>query len=272
MEKKKLIIIIISAVLVCALAFGVYWKATEDDRYIKGEMKDIQEQVDDFRSGERDSFHIFFLEEEAQDPRMDEFLTSLVKEMCENDESVMLNDFLGELEYTEFHSKNVLEAMNEYFSSVKLNDLMDFEQVRNDIGIINMGLKYYKVQAPSLTRDTEFIAEYINKNGTKAITTTVGEGYYADKNNEFSRDVIGLSNSPLHNSKTITYAGDFKYVHSYGVRLNGYYEETAYSNYSYYFRDNNINFTPDDGELVWSGDYLFCFSPIGVLLHYVSVE
>lgn len=272
MEKKKLIIIIISAVLVCALAFCVFWKATEDDRYIKGEMDDIQEQVDDFRSGERDSFHIYFLEETAQDSRMDEFLTSLVKEMCKNDESYMLKEFLGELEYTEFHSKNVLDTMNEHFSSVEPNDFKDFEQMRNDIDIISSGLKYYKVQKPSANRDTDFIAEYINEKGTNAITTTTGEGFYADQKNESSRDVVGLPNSPLHDSKTITYAGDFKYVHSYGVRLNGYYEETPYSNYKYYFRDNIINFTPNDGELVWSGDYLFCFSPTGELLHYSSIE
>ena len=271
MNKKKLITII-SAVLVCALVFGVFLMATEDVRYLKGEMKGIQEQVDDFRSGESDSFHIFFLDEVAQNPQMDEFLVSLVIEMCENKETDMLTCFLGELEYIDFNSKNVLNALKEHFGSAKLSSLKDYERLTNDADDMNLVLDYYKVQTPSVSRDTEFIAEYIKKNGTKAISTKEGEGFYAHQENEHKKDVVGLPTSPLHNSKSVTYVGDFKYVHTYGVRLNGYYEETSYSNYINYFRDNTIGFTHDDGELVWSGDYLFCFSHVGVLLDYASVK
>ena len=271
MEKKKLITII-SAVLVCALVFGVFWIATEDVRYIKSEMKDIQEQVDDFRSGERDRFHIYLLDEVAENPKMDEFLTSLVIEMCESKETDMLTCFLRELEHIDLNSLNILNALEEHFASAKLSSLKDYEQLSNDAENINLVLDYYNVQTPSVNRDTEFIAEYIKENGTKVVSTTAGEGYYADKSNESSKNVVGLPTSPLHDSASITYSGDFKYVHSYGVRLNSYYEETSYSNYTNYFRDNAIDFTHKDGELVWSGDYLFCFSPTGVLLNYALLD
>ncbi len=272
MEKKKLIIIIISVVLACALALGVFLKVTEDERYIKGKIKGIQQQVDEFRAGERDDINLHDYKKAIKDPQTDEFLISLVKEMCENDETDMLQDFVRGFESADFRSEKILDIINEYFSSAEFDDMTDYEQMKDIVERINSDSYYYKFEMPSVNRDTEFIADYINKNSTKAFTTTKGEGFYADKEDEFSKNVVGLPDSPLYDAVSITYAGDFKYVNKYGVELNRFYEETSYSKYTYYFRDNEIGFKHNFGDVVWSGDYLFCFSDTGELLCYDTIK
>lgn len=45
-EKKKKIFIILGIIAVVVVAFLIYWKATEHDRYIKSEMNNVlQEQL-----------------------------------------------------------------------------------------------------------------------------------------------------------------------------------------------------------------------------------
>ena len=59
---------------------------------------------------------------------------------------------------------------------------------------------------------------------------------------------------------------------SNGRELNSNYEETSYSRNNYYFRDKHISFSPDDGECIWSGNYLFCFSDSGELIGFEGIE
>ena len=257
MSKKK-IIIIGSVLLACVLVFGIFWKATEHERFFRSEMKDITQQVEKYRNGERDYFlFMSFLDFVAEDPRMEEHICSLVKEMCENNEDKMLVDFLDEIENADYCNKAVDETLRANFGKTG-----DLEYILEAVERMNGKLDYYGV---SINKNEGFLAEYIKENGTKAFTTEPGKGYYAGMKNESSKHVVGLPTSPLHDSESITYMGDFMCKHSYGVRLNNYYEETPYSNYSYKFRDNGISFGPNDGEIVWSGDYLFCFTKIGVL-------
>lgn len=261
MNKKK-ITIIISALLVCALAFAIFWKATEKTRYIKGEMEDIQEQVVAFRAGERDSFHIYFLDYVAEDPGMEELLISFVKEMCENREEKMLLEFLEELEYTDYHSEALAAVLDDYLETYGDADFL--------FGILDSytfkSLAYYNNKV-TINRNTSAIASYIEEHGTQFITTTPGEGYYADKEEGTSKEVIGIEGSNLHDSVSLTNYGDFQHRHSYGVRLNRtFYEEENYSFSGYYFRGEQISFDPTNGECVWSGGYLFCFDTDGTLL------
>ena len=51
-EKKKKIFIILGIIAVVVVAFLIYWKATEHDRYIKSEMNNVLQEISDYRSGE----------------------------------------------------------------------------------------------------------------------------------------------------------------------------------------------------------------------------
>ena len=54
------------------------------------------------------------------------------------------------------------------------------------------------------------------------------------------------------------YWGDFKHIREHGVELNrSSYTEEPYSRDMYYFRDQQIPFSPLDGDCVLSGKYLF---------------
>ena len=260
---KKKIIIIVSALLVCALVFAIYWKATENERYIKGEMKDIQEQVSEFRAGEKDSFHIYFLDYVAEDPGMEELLISLVKEMCENREGTMLLKFLEELEYTDYHSEALAVVLSENLGT---SGDMDFVLGILDSYTFKSTLEYYNNKV-SINRNSGAIALYIEEHGTQSFTTTPGEGYYADEEDGTTKEVIGIEGSNLHDSVSLTNYGDFQLRHSYGVRLNwSTYKEESYSFAGYYFRGDQLSFDPSCGECVWSGGYLFCFDVNGTLL------
>jgi hypothetical protein len=115
------------------------------------------------------------------------------------------------------------------------------------------------------------VAEYINANGTRSFTTVPGEGYYAEYEDTHSKDVIGLPNSPLYDSNSTTYFGDFKCRSWEGVRLNEYFQEVSYGGTAYSFRENAIHFDPTLGECVWSGEYLFCFDKNGAVIGYERI-
>ena len=115
------------------------------------------------------------------------------------------------------------------------------------------------------------IASYIEEHGTEKISTASGTGFYADKEDSYSKKTIGISGSPLYDAEQITYKGDFKIEEQYGVELNSYYEETHYSRTYYYFRDQKISFSPDEKDIVYSGEYLFCFDSNGYLTNYCNI-
>ena len=261
---KKKFIRLVSVLLVCALAFGIFWIVTEDERYIRSELRDIQRQVDKFRAGERDYVDFSCYGIVGKDPRTEELLITLVKEMCENREQALLLKFLVRVEFEDFYSPKLASTLKEY-----LGVSGDLEFVFGVLGSYEFEskLEYYNKDI-SLNRDTGLLAAYIEKHGTQPFTTTPGEGYYANEKDSYDKDVVGLPNSPLYDVEQITYLGDFKCIYHYGVKLNSYYEETSYSNTSFLFRDNYMTFGPDSGELVWSGDYMLCFDTSGNLINF----
>jgi hypothetical protein len=133
-----------------------------------------------------------------------------------------------------------------------------------------MFLDYYRPSV-TLTRTSAWISSYINENGTHEITRTPGTGYYANNKDESFGGTIGIEGSPLYEETRITYYGDFKCVHKYGVRLNSYYEEVSFSGRQYYFRDKELPDSPDEAVLVWSGEYLFWFDIKGNLISYINM-
>lgn len=267
---KKTILIVAAVILSCVLIFAIYWKATEDDRYLKSKIEEIQKDVDRVRSGEWNSFTFYIWKDGtyAQDPRFDDYLASVVTELLEAREATVAYDFLWRLEKNEYRSDNIRAALDAAFAaSEDIDFVLDFVDA-----LPGRELKFYTKNF-ELNRDTGLIATYIEEHGTQSFSTTQGEGYYADEEDYRSKDVVGLPTSPLYDAESITYTGDFKCINRYGVRLNSYYEETSYSSYTYYFRDIYIDFNPYEGITVWSGSYLFCFDhQTGDLIGFTNLE
>lgn len=264
---KKILIVIVS-IAVLAIAFLIFWKATEHDRFIKREMKEFSQEVSNHRNGVHYDFH---LDPAAmEDPTFVDFLKSQISDMFENDEYILINHVLSDMEY-DAKNEEILDLVTDYCKEIEdLKTALWFYDMRDS--------KYYYYNLKFLNRNSGIIASYIEENGTKEITTTPGEGYYADKEDSSSRHTVGLSGSPLYDAISIKYLGDFMIENIYGVELNRYYEETSYSYKDYYFRDNDLTvrgdsgFTLDDGECVYSGDYLFFFSENGDLILFSNLN
>lgn len=264
-KKKKSVFIVIAIIVIVAIAFGIYWKATEHDRFIKGKMNDILEDISDYRSGEDTSLSLWIYSETLEDQKFVDFLVSEVTQMCENDELGLLKNFLQELEYEDAYLSEVLNVVGDYFenadtldSALKMKDILKY-------------LDYYNSQF-ILNRNSGLISNYIDENGTEPISTIPGTGYYANAEDSSTHERVGIQGSPLYDATSITHYGDFRFRREYGVHLNSYYEETSYSHESWHFRDNYISFSPEDGDCVCSGDYLFCFSADGNLVGFCELE
>ena len=118
------------------------------------------------------------------------------------------------------------------------------------------GVFYYDL--PQVTK-TELM-NYINKTGQNKLHMEKGTGgYYDSKEDYYNRDEVGLKGSPIYDSNSIEYYGDFKTERSYGVRLDKYYQEESYSYSSHYYKEYQIYFYPLNSECYLSGDYLFAF-------------
>ncbi len=267
MDKKKAIIIAVAVVLVAALAFLIYWNATEFDRERNREMKYIQEQFDEYREGKNPMLPVVFDDELINDAEFQEFLTMQVREMCENGEARLLNEFLSGVEHYRKYYVFLQDAVTEGFGYVKtIEDAFYIKEELRLLDYYNEGLK--------LTLQSPVIASHIEEHGTNDITVTPGEGYYAnEKDSSWSKTLVdGL---PLFDAEEITYFGDFKCRHSYGVRLSALYQEENYSSTTYCFRDCYITFPSEQGECIWSeciwsGNYLFCFSSTGELVGFTD--
>lgn len=265
--KKKKIICLVSVLLVCALVFGIFWIATEDERYIKKELRNIQTQVDKFRAGERDYVDFSCYDIIGTDPRTEELLITLVKEMCENREKDLLLKFLTRVEFEDFYSPELAATLKE---NLGVSGDLEFVFGVLDSYEFDSKLEYYNRDIV-LNRDTGLLAAYIEEHGTQTFTAVPGEGYYANEKDTYDKDIVGLPTSPLYDVEQVVYMGDFKCIYRHGVKLNSYYEETSYSNASYLFRDNYITFGPDAGELVWSGEYMLCFDAAGNLTAFCKI-
>lgn len=260
-KTKKILIVVVGFVLLCALAFAIAWPATDHMRFRNKEISKIKAGISDYRSG-KSSLDFRMPYTLTEDAKFAEFLLTQTQEMCENDESKLLCEFLKILANREYHSSAITEAVNEYILSVNSVD----EAL--ELGLI---LQQFDKSA-SLNRYYGVMASYIKEKGVNPITTIHGKGYYADKKDSYSKETIGLSNSPLYRAERVTYKGDFEYIKVWGVRLDDYYQEESYSSSSLYFRGKRLSSLPDLNSCVWSGDYLFVFSTGGELLECVNVD
>jgi len=103
------------------------------------------------------------------------------------------------------------------------------------------------------------IGAYINQNGRKELHLTAGTGGFYDGQKDTSYfNRVGLEGSPLYDSKSTTYFGDFKCISRSGVKLDSTYHEKHYSSSEYYFKENLIGFDPRSyDDVYFSGKYLF---------------
>lgn len=191
----------------------------------------------------------------ASDTQYQSSLAGQIQELHQNKQYGALFTFLNALELNEVYSSSLVTALNDCLDSCKT--IEDAWQLRSEL----YTLDYYN-ESLKLNKNTGVVAAYLNEHGVNPITFTEGEGYYAGEANSSWDKRVGISGSKLHNAKETTYMGDFKCVYKHGTNLNyDTYTEESYAHRQYYFRDNAITFYPDDGECVWSGDYLFCFAP-----------
>lgn len=258
-EKKRRVIIIISVIATLVVAFLIYWKATEHDRYIKGCIDDVREEILDYRSGASSDIYFWVSSSAMEDPTYIDFLSTQVSEMIDNAEYNLLYKFLKRLELEDAYISGIKNDVTNLFNSV--GDLKAALEIKDKLEYLD----YYNADF-DLSRDSSIVTTYIEANGIKKISTTPGTGYYANEKDESTFKRVGLPTSPLYDATSTTYQGDFKIKSEYGVELNSYYEETSYSRTNYYFCDNYISFSPDDGECIYSGEYLFCFSYNGTLI------
>lgn len=258
MNKKK-IIIIVAIMLVSIVTFAIYWNVTEEERCIKSELRKMERQVTS-AAGVM-SFTCY------DDPRTEELAITLVKGMFENDDMNSLFDFIYYLEEREdYHSQKLASTLNEQFNAYD-----DWEYLYRISNSRFNELEFYKPNIV-ITRNTGSLADYIDEHGTKPFTTTPGEGYYANEEDTYNKEVIGIPGSPLYDVDEVVHMGDFKCYYQYGVMLDTFYQETSYSRFNGQFRGTPINFSPKLGELIWSGDYMFCFDATGNLINYCNIS
>lgn len=261
--KKQTTSIIIGLFAGLIMLGSIFWFATKDLRLRNSTINDIDQAISEYRSGKKEYIMLIYLKKFNDDPKFQDFINSKAEEMIANKEVDLLSDFLSELEDNDYYSDSIVKLVNNYFNSCSsLEELLYFAK---KVGAYD--IEYYNKELPSINKNTKFVADYINTNGTKTISKNAGTGYYANYENESYYKVIGIEGSPLYDAKTVTYFGDFKQVRKYGVALNEYYEEEAYSSTEWFFKDINTGFNPLNGSCIWSGDYLFSFSSTGDLLH-----
>ena len=272
-RKHKMLVAIISILLIGALIFGIYWQVTAPDRRKKGYMDSCDSALNGVRTGDALYISWFLPDDLIADAEMQAFLVEKIDEMFENKEFPLLYKFLRAIETdTQYDSKErgmysyLKDAVTENFEALTTPE--DALRVVNEMKV----LEYFDSELV-LSKDSGVIAAYIADNGINTFTTTPGEGYYADKEDDSSSKRIGIEGSKLRESKSVTHKGDFRIVHESGVRLNRTtYKEQSYSRSNYYFRDNAISFSPDAGECIWSGEYLFCFDFDGRLMNFDKVK
>lgn len=227
-------------------------------------MNDVLEEISDYHNGD---FHIslYFGDSALEDPEFISFLSAQIAKMFENGEYSLLKKFLSEMEHDDTKISEILDVVTKQYESVTNLDVA--LQIKSELEL----LEYYNANL-KLIRSSGLVVSYIDANGIEEITTTPGTGFYANEKDTSYRDTVGVSGSPLYDAERTTYRGDFAIKTEYGVELNSQYKETSYSFSYYYFRDHGIPFSPDDGECIYSGDYLFCFASNGTLIGYRMIN
>lgn len=264
-KKEEKIVIILSVIAALVVAFLIYWKATEHNRYIKGQIAYVKEEISAYRNGEQTDLYFFTSSAPVEDPTYLDFLLTQVTEFIDNEEYRLLAKFLHRLEFSDSYIQEIREVITNSFNNA--DNLKTIWVMKEELKYLD----YYNVEI-SLSRDSAPITSYIELNGIEEITTTPGTGYYANETDYSSKNVVGLPTSPLYDAESVTYMGDFEITHQYGVKLNSYYEETSYSTTLYAFRGNLISFSPNNGDCIYSGEYLFCFSKDGELIVFEKIS
>lgn len=278
LKKKMKIILIIILVLTI---FITYLIATEDIRRMKTDIKGIERAISQERISESDSAYFYsYVHTDLEYPTFIDFLSTQVSELLDNGEYSILKKLLNTITIHAFYSDEacipeIKEVITIFFNNTDdLEVALEIQSVLESEGYYNSDL--------ILKRNSVAIMSYIEANGTEKITTTPGKGFYANKTNESSNHRVGISGSPLYDATKTTYKGDFELIHRYGVKLtklDNNYHEISYSETKYYFRDNSIDFSVeddefsfDDCEFIYSGDYLFCFSKNGTLIGLAKIN
>lgn len=266
-SKFKKFIPPVIGILVCALLFSVYWFATKTDRDRKELMTEISEELAENYSDSSPSLYFYYDDVWNTDEEFNDFLVTQVQDLITNKNPRLLLEFLENLEDQDTFNPEIVSLIT---NSGTTTENMEFL-----LGVFNYlpysELEYYN-QCFVFNRNSGMLGQFISQNGIKPITYTAGEGYYADKTNS-SKKANGdnYASFIVRGTESISYFGDFKVEHNQGLRLDQYYQEENYSYNTYYFRDKLMyNFSPYDGECVWSGTYLFCFAPDGTLLNFAD--
>ncbi len=265
-KKAKAILAIFVAVVVLVTGYLVFMKVTEHDRFVKREMKEVVEELDKCRSKDS-SFALAhtWRSELLNDQKFIDFLTEQASGLMKNGDLRVLESFLYNLEFNNIKLDGISEVLKNEFDNAESIDAA--YRIVDGLSILD----YYN-SVLILNRSSKVVAAYIEEHGTEQIYTEPGTGYDADEEDSSSFDRVGLDTSPLYDSESVIYAGDFKYDHSSGVKLDSNYNETYYSSTRIYFRNNYVQFSPDDGECVYSGNYLFCFAKNGDLIDFARIN
>lgn len=264
-KKLKVTIMIIVIFTIGIGIYMMYMKVTAHDRYINREINKIKEQISDYRNG-HGSIRFYLSSNMLEDERVVSFLREQTQELCDANEYNVLRSYLNELEVDKYFDYEIQNIIIQNFEGK--DSLDEALAMKNDLGDY---LKFYN-SGLVLNRDSGLIKAYIEKNGMNDISTTPGTGYYAKEEDRSTNHRVGLDTSPLYDAERITHIGDFKIKEKYGVELDSYYQEKHYSYTDYYFRDCHISFSPYDGECIYSGKYLFCFSKNGNMVDYCEID
>lgn len=266
-DKKKKVYTVLAVILICLLAFGVYWKASSFSRYRSHQMEGISNSISS------DSMNMWFglssdengyRERLLEDSKFQAFVSAKLQEICDKNELDLVTQFLKRLEYEGCKFQTVFDIAKTYYENLGIEDALEASTALKSSS--------YYAGAAALTKNSPVISTYIEEQGTHPITLTEGKGYYAKKSDSYYKKRIGIDGSPLYDSYDTSYYGDFKCQKESGVKLNSYYEEVGYNTVTYYFRDERIDFDPTDGECVWTGEYLLHFSDTGELTDYEKLR
>lgn len=266
-DKKKKVYTVLAVILICLLAFGVYWKASSFSRYRIHQMEGISNSIS---SGSMNMWFGLSSDENGyrerllEDSKFQAFVSAKLQEICDKNELDLVTQFLKRLEYEGCKFQTVFDIAKTYYENLGIEDALEASTALKNSS--------YYAGAAVLTKDSPVISSYIEEHGTHPITLKEGKGYYAKKSDSYYKKRIGIDGSPLYDSYNTSYYGDFKCQKESGVKLNSFYREERYNTVAYYFRDEQIDFDPTDGECVWTGEYLLHFSDTGELTDYEKLR
>ena len=269
--KNKKIFHVICFVLLIVLISLTVLKLTEYSRYRARQINLIQEKIDYYLEVDVDkyTYQIPFkssLEEKLEnDIVYREFMTDQTKLIVKNKPKIFENF------YRRFRYDYIMSTAIETYKELEnTDDVLDFFAFFIECqDWLELDMEQENLIRAVVAYDSQVISSYFEKKGAEIVTTTPGEGYYADANSSYDFDRIGLDNSPLYTSNRVSYRGDFMCKEESGVKLNSFYEEQRYANSWFYFRDKEIDFFPGNkGKCIYSGDYLFWFGDNNELLEF----